>query len=42
MKLIPYTWKLLEARLDPVIFSEFKEILDNNIKRKIRKKIIKK
>jgi len=42
LKLIPYTWQLLEDRLDSLIFSDLKEILDNNIKKEIRRKIIKK
>ena len=42
LTLIPYTWQLLEARLNSSIFSEFKKILDYNIKKDIRKKIIKK
>jgi len=42
LKLIPYVWQILEARIDYSIFSEFKKILDNNIKKEIRKKIIKK
>ena len=40
LKLIPYTWKLLEMRMDSKIFSKLKEILDKNISKKIRKKII--
>jgi len=42
LKLIPYTWKLLESRMDSPIFSELKKILNNNIKKEIRKKVIKK
>jgi aminoglycoside/choline kinase family phosphotransferase len=42
LKLIPYVWQTLEARINYSIFSEFKKILDNNIKKEIRKKIIKK
>jgi N-acetylmuramate 1-kinase len=42
LKYIPYAWQLLELRMDSTIFSELKKILDNNIKKKIRKKIIKK
>ena len=41
LKLIPYTWKLLEMRMDPKIFLKLKTILDSNISQKIRKKIIK-
>jgi hypothetical protein len=40
LKLIPYTWKLLEMRMDSEIFSKLKEILDKNINKNIRKKII--
>ena len=41
-KLIPYTWKLLEMRMKTKIFSELKKIIDKNISKKIRKKIINK
>ena len=41
-KLIPYTWKLLEMRMKSKIFSELKKIIDKNISKKIRKKIINK
>jgi len=40
LKLIPYTWKLLEMRMRPEIFLELKDLLDMNISKKIRKKII--
>ena len=40
LKLIPYTWQLLEMRMSSEIFSKLKEILDKNINKKIRKKII--
>ena len=40
LKLIPYTWQLLEMRMGSEIFSKLKEILDKNINKKIRKKII--
>ena len=40
LKMIPYTWKLLEMRMRSETFSELKEILDKNISKKIRKKII--
>ena len=40
LKLIPYTWKLLEMRTSSKIFSELKKILDNNIPKKFRKKNI--
>ena len=38
--MIPYTWQLLEMRMRSEIFSELKQILNNNISKKIRKKII--
>jgi len=40
LKLIPYTWKLLEMRMSSKIFSELKKIFDSNIPKKFRKKII--
>jgi len=40
LKYIPYTWQLLEMRMNSKIFSELKKNLDNNISIKIRKKII--
>ena len=40
LKHIPYTWRLLEMRMNSEIFSELKKILDNNIPKKFRKKII--
>ena len=40
LKLIPYTWQLLEMRANSKIFSELKKILDNNIPKKFRKKTI--
>ena len=40
LKFIPYTWQLLEMRMDAEIFSKLKKILDDNINNKIRKKII--
>ena len=42
VKLIPYTWKLLEMRMKSKIFSELKKIIDKNIPKKIRGKIINK
>ena len=39
-KLIPYTWKVLEMRMRSKIFLELRKVLDNNIPKKIRKKII--
>tara|TARA_Y100000590_G_scaffold21381_1_gene24812 strand:- start:12505 stop:13473 length:969 start_codon:yes stop_codon:yes gene_type:complete len=40
MKLIPYTWKLLGMRMEAKFFSELKEILDQNIPLRLRKKIL--
>ena len=40
LRLIPYTWQLLEMRIDSEIFLELKKILDSNIPKKFRKKII--
>jgi hypothetical protein len=40
LKLIPYTWQLLEARLNSEIFVELKQVLDKNISIKKRKKIL--
>ena len=36
LKLIPYTWKLLELRMQSRIFSELKNILNSNISKKTR------
>ena len=41
LKFIPYTWKLLEMRMNSEIFSDLKKILDHNIPPTIRKKILK-
>ena len=40
LKLIPYTWQLLEMRMSAKIFLELKKVLDHNIPLKFRKKII--
>ena len=40
LRLIPYTWKLLELRMASKQFLKLKKILDNNIPQKTRKKII--
>jgi len=40
LKLIPYTWQLLKMRMNSEIFLELKKILDSNIPKKLRKKII--
>jgi len=39
LKFIPYTWKLLETRMNSKIFSDLKKIFDKNISKKIRKKV---
>jgi len=40
LKFIPYTWKLLELRMSSEIFLELRKILDENIPKKIRNKIL--
>ena len=40
LRLIPYTWKLLEMRMNSKIFLELKNILNKNIPKKFRKKIV--
>ena len=40
LKFIPYTWQLLEMRMNSEIFFELKKVLDKSIHKKIRKKII--
>ena len=40
LKFIPYTWQLLEMRMDSEIFSELKKIFNINIPNKFKKKII--
>ena len=40
LKFIPYTWKLLELRMRSEIFLELRKILDENIPKKIRNKIL--
>ena len=42
LKFIPYAWQLLEMRLNSRTFLELKKILDINISKKFRKKIISK
>ena len=42
LKFIPYAWQLLESRMKSETFLELKKILDNNISKKIRKKIAQK
>ena len=40
LRFIPYTWRLLNMRMNSKIFLELKKILDSNISIKFRKKII--
>ena len=40
VKFIPYAWKLLEQRIRSEIFLELRKLLENNISKKIRNKII--
>ena len=40
LKFIPHTWQLLEMRMNSKIFFDLIKILDKNIPKKIRKKII--
>ena len=40
LKFIPYTWKLLEQRMRSEIFLELRKMLENNISRRTRNKII--
>ena len=40
LKFIPYTWKLLEIRMRSEIFLELRKILDHNIPKKFRNKIL--
>jgi len=42
LKFIPYTWQLLKMRMNSEIFLELEQILDSNIPKKFRKKIISK
>ena len=42
LKLIPYTWKLLEMRMKSKIFSNLKKTLNKNVPNKFRIKIINK
>ena len=40
LRFIPYTWQLLNMRMNSKIFLELKKILDSNISKKFRVKII--
>ena len=39
LKYIPYTWQLLDMRMDSEIFSDLKKILNDNIPKKFKKKV---
>ena len=40
VKFIPYTWKLLEKRMSSKIFFELRKLLQKNISKRNRNKII--
>ena len=40
LKLIPYTWRLLELRMKSKIFNDLRDILDSTISKEKRKKIL--
>jgi len=40
LKLIPYTWSILDYRMDSKIFSELKALLEKNIKKKHKKRVL--
>ena len=40
LKYMPYTWKLLEMRMGTKIFLDLKKIIDTNIPKKFRKRIV--
>ena len=42
LKLIPYTWKVLEMRMDSNILLDLRKILDTSVSKKIRKTIFNK
>ena len=42
LRFIPYTWQLLNMRMNSKIFLELRKILNSNIPKKFRKKIIRK
>ncbi len=39
LKLIPYTWKILEDRMESEIFDELRNLLEKNINKSLRKKV---
>ena len=42
LKFIPYAWQLLEMRMNVKIFLKLKKIIDHNIPKKFRKRMINK
>ena len=40
LKFIPYTWQLIEMRMGSAFFMELRKILDTNISKKIRKRVL--
>ena len=40
LKLIPYTWKILEGRMESEIFDELRNLLKKNINKSLRKKVL--
>ena len=40
LKFIPYTWKILEMRMDSENFSSLRKILNLNVSKKIRKQVV--
>ena len=40
LKFIPYTWQLIEMRMGSAFFMELRKILDSNISKKIRKRVL--
>ena len=42
LKLIPYTWSIFDQRLNSEIFNELKNLLEKNINRKFKKRVLNK
>ena len=42
LKLIPYTWSILDERMNSEIFNELKKLLEENINRKFKKRVLNK
>jgi len=40
LKLIPYTWRLLDQRMNYKIFNELKKIINSNVSKSMKKKVI--